>query len=151
MAAQWDALIEGSYRVLEEAQCGPSGLITNWCVPSPAPHCMLTSTRSHANETCGPSGLIQIGGDVPSRRSEPQSHPQPQPPTLTSPPTPTQSRWVPSDAAALAEVAPWETKAAAEQWPGWAAGGPHCSGSGTPAAEFGAEAARVVWCAPITH
>lgn len=31
------------------------------------------------------------------------------------------------------------------QWPGWQAGSPTCSGSGTRADEFGAEASRTLW------
>ena len=34
---------------------------------------------------------------------------------------------------------------ATTQWPGWTPGTATCSGSGTPAAEFGAEASRTVW------
>lgn len=34
---------------------------------------------------------------------------------------------------------------ATAQWPGWTPGSATCSGSGTPAAEFGAEASRTVW------
>lgn len=65
LAANWDELIETSYLVLNEAQCGTTGLVTNW--------------------------------------------------------------WVPSQSTSAG------------------AGGPSCSGSGTPAAEFGSEASRTAW------
>ena len=50
--------------------------------------------------------------------------------------------FVPTQAAALAEA---DAARARAQWPGWAPGRASCSGSGTPATEFGAEASRTVW------
>ena len=78
-AAQWDALIEASYKVLFEAQCAETGLVPNWFVPS------------------------------------------------------------------LGELGEQAAEGAKQQWPQWSPGTASCSGSGTPAAAFGAEASRTVW------
>ena len=49
--------------------------------------------------------------------------------------------WVPS----FGDLQPSDVQRAQAQWTEWEPGAARCSGSGTPAAEFGAEASRTVW------
>ena len=79
ISSDWEALIETSYSLLDEAQCAPTGLVPNWWVAA--------------------QGELPTGAAAQAR----------------------------------------------EQWHDWRPGSASCSGSGTPAAEFGSEAGRTLW------